>query len=163
AVNVGGTLRLAHWAARYDRRLVYTSTDLVFDGAKAWNREEGPARPILEYGRTKRDAEPTVLATARGLVVRLSLLYGPSRSGRAGYFDRMIAALRASTPQPFFADEFRPPLDLNSAAAILVRLAESEITGLIHLGGPERLSRFDLMRRAAAALGLEPELVRPNR
>ena len=45
-------------AAEHGRRLVYTSTDLVFDGSRAWNREDDPAEPILEYGRTKREAEP---------------------------------------------------------------------------------------------------------
>ena len=163
AVNVAGTRRLADWAARHDRRLLYTSTDLVFDGSKSWYREDDPARPILEYGRTKRDAEPAVLATPRGLVARLSLLYGPSRSGKAGYFDRAMATMRAGTPQSFFTDEFRTPLDYITASGILVRLAESESTGLIHVGGPERLSRFELMRRAAAVLGVDPRLVRANR
>jgi len=164
AVNVAGTRRLADWAARHDRRLLYTSTDLVFDGSKAWNTEDDPARPILEYGRTKHDAEPAVLATSRGLVARVGLLYGPSRSGKAGYFDRAFASMRAGTPQSFFTDEFRTPLDFNTASAILVRLAESESTGLIHVGGPERLSRFDLARRAAAAvLEVDPSVVRANR
>jgi dTDP-4-dehydrorhamnose reductase len=162
AVNVGGTRRLAEWADAHARRLLYTSTDLVFDGSKAWNREDDPALPILEYGRTKRDAEPVILETARGLVARLSLLYGPSRSGKAAYFDRTMSAMRASTPQSFFTDEFRTPLDFATASAILVRLAEAEWTGLIHLGGPERLSRFDLARRAASVLGIDPAFVRSN-
>ncbi len=44
AVNVAATERLADWAARHDRRLLYTSTDLVFDGSKSWYREDDPAR-----------------------------------------------------------------------------------------------------------------------
>jgi dTDP-4-dehydrorhamnose reductase len=163
AVNVAGTECLAEWAEEHDRRLVYTSSDLVFDGSNAWNREDDPALPILEYGRTKREAELAVLARPRGLVARLSLLYGPSRCGRTGYFDRTMATMRGSTPQWFFADEFRTPLDLATAAAILVRLAESQSTGLIHVGGPERLSRFELARRTASVLGIDPSLARANR
>jgi dTDP-4-dehydrorhamnose reductase len=163
AVNVTGTSRLAQWAARFERRLLFTSSDLVFDGSKAWNREDDPARPICEYGRTKRDAEIIVMATPRALVARLSLLYGPSRAGNPGFFDRTMAALRASTPQSCFADEFRTPIDYATAAALLVRLAETELTGLIHVAGPERLSRFDLARRAAAVHAIDPSLVRANR
>ena len=159
AVNVAGTGLLAAWAARHDRRLLYTSSDLVFDGSKSWNREDDPALPILEYGRTKHAAEHAVLATRRGLVARLSLLFGASRSGQAGYFDRAMAALRAATPQSFFIDEFRTPLDFDTAAGILIRLAESDATGLIHVGGNERLSRFELMRRAAVAQGIDPGLI----
>ena len=104
-----------------------------------------------------------MLDVPRGLVARLSLLYGPSRSGREGFFDRTISALRAGEPQAFFTDEHRTPLDYATAARALVRLAESETLGTIHLGGPERLSRFELMSRAAGAMGIDPTLVKPNR
>ena len=129
---------LAEWAAARDRRLVYTSTDLVFDGTKSWNREDDPARPILAYGRTKHEAESQVLAASRGLVVRLSLLYGPSPSGRPGFFDLAIDALRRGEPRAFFEDEFRTPLDYRTAAEVLALLAESDAVGILHVGGRER-------------------------
>jgi dTDP-4-dehydrorhamnose reductase len=163
AVNVEATKRLADWCGARGRRLVYTSTDLVFDGSRSWNREDDPAAPILEYGRNKRAAEPAVLAIPRGLVARVSLLYGPSRSGREVYYDRAVNALRRGEPQTFFEDEFRTPLDLATAAEALARLAASDARGLVHVAGRERVSRFTLMRRVAGALGLDPALVRANR
>ena len=144
---------LSAWACERGRRLLLTSTDLVFDGTRSWYREVDPAVPILEYGRTKLAAEELVLASDRSLVVRLSLLFGPSRGARTSYFDQAIAALRSGTPQNFFEDEFRTPLDYVTAAQIVVRLAESDATGIIHAGGPERLSRLELMRRAATCAG----------
>jgi dTDP-4-dehydrorhamnose reductase len=104
-----------------------------------------------------------VLALRRGLVARLSLLFGPTHAGRPIYYDRTIAALRRGEPQTFFEDEFRTPLDLRTAAAALARLAVGDARGLVHVAGRERVSRFVLMRRVAAALGLDPELVRANR
>jgi dTDP-4-dehydrorhamnose reductase len=162
AVNVEGTSRLAEWAARNERRLVYTSTDLVFDGTKSWYEEDDPAEPILEYGRSKQAGERPVLALERGVVARMGLLYGPSRSGGTGFFDRALAALQAGTPQTFFTDEYRTPLHYETAARILVRLAESDATGLMHVGGPERLSRFELMRRVATAMGIDSRFVVGN-
>jgi dTDP-4-dehydrorhamnose reductase len=163
AVNVEATARIAEWCDRRDRRLVFTSTDLVFDGSRPWNREDDPAEPILSYGRTKRHAEPAVLATSRGIAARLSLLFGPSRCGRASFFDQAIGAIRNGQPRTFFEDEYRTPLDLATAAVILVRLAESDLAGIYHVGGRERVSRFELMRRAATALGLDQSLVLPDR
>ncbi len=163
AVNVEATGRIADWCARRRRRLVFTSTDLVFDGSRAWNREDDPARPILAYGRTKREAEPAVLAVPGGVVARVSLLYGPGRGGRPTFFDRALAAIRRGEPQSFFEDEYRTPLDLATAATILVRLAGSDLSGLYHVAGAERMSRFDLIRRAAGAAGLDVALVRANR
>lgn len=162
-VNVEATARLADWCDRHGRRLVYTSTDLVFSGRSPWNREDDPAVPVLAYGVSKFAGEAPVLAAGSGLVARVSLLFGPSRSGRASYFDRTVAALRRGEPQSFFGDEYRTPLDYGTAAEVLVRLAGMDVTGLIHVGGLERLSRYELMRRAAVTIGVDPGLVRSNR
>ncbi len=162
-VNVRATEVLSAWAGEHQRRLLFTSTDLVFDGTKSWYRESDEAVPLVEYGRTKLAAEAIVLANCRGLVVRLSMLYGPTLTPEPAYFDQAIATLRSGMPQAFFEDEFRTPLDYATAARVLVRLAESDAQGIIHLGGPERVSRFELMRRAAAALGARADLVRANR
>ena len=162
-VNVEATRRIADWCDRRGRRLVFTSTDLVFDGSRPWNREDDPAEPVLAYGRTKRAAEPFVLAVPRGLVARVSLLFGFSRNGRDAYFDRTVAALRRGEPQTLFEDEYRTPLDLGTAARILIALAWSDASGILHVAGRERMSRHDLIRRAAVALGLDPGLVRANR
>ncbi len=162
-INVEATRQIAEWCRERGRRLVFTSTDLVFDGRRPWNLEDGPAAPILTYGRTKRAAEASVLAVPRGLVARVSLMYGPSRCGRESYFDRALDALRRGEPQSFFEDEYRTPLDLPTAADILGRLVVSEARGLVHVAGTERVSRFELMRRLAVALGMDPSLIRPNR
>ena len=163
AVNVEATARLADWCARNGRKLVFTSTDLVFDGSKPWYQEDDPTSPVLAYGRTKVEAESSVRAVAGALIVRLSLLYGPSRSARPTYLDRTVDALRRGEPQTFFEDEFRTPLDLATAAEALVLLAESGASGRIHLAGRERLSRYEHVRRVAEALGFDPALVRSNR
>src|SRR5208337_2492101 len=61
AVNVEGTRRLAAWCGDRGRRLIFTSTDLVFDGARGWYREDDEPIPVIAYGRTKAAAEPLVL------------------------------------------------------------------------------------------------------
>lgn len=162
AVNVTATGFLADWCGRRGRRIVYTSTDLVFDGRKGWYREDDPAAPVMLYGQTKLEAEPAVLAVPGGVVARTSLLYGPARGGKATYFDRTNAALARGEVQTFFDDEFRTPLDLATAAEALMRLAVGDLAGLVHLGGPERTSRHELSCRVAAALGFDPGLVRAN-
>ena len=163
AVNVASTRVLADWCDQYARRLVYTSTDLVFDGRRGWYREADQPRPVMAYGRTKRDGEEAVLERTGGVVARTSLMYGPARGGKPTYYDRTVAALGRGEPQTFFEDEFRTALALKTAADVLVQLADSDLVGLVHVGGTERVSRFDLTRRIAAALGLDPALVKANR
>ena len=45
----------------------------------------------------------------------------------------------------------------------MIRLAENQVGGMVHVAGRERVSRYELMQRAARALGLDPDLVRANR
>ncbi|QEH34090.1 dTDP-4-dehydrorhamnose reductase [Aquisphaera giovannonii] len=163
AVNVRATERLARWCGDRDRRLIFASTDMVFDGERGGYREDDPACPVLEYGRTKAEAEAAVLAIPRAVVARISLLFGPSRAGRESFFDRAISALRRGEPQAFFEDEYRTPMHYATAARALMGLAGEGSSGIIHVGGAERVSRFELMSRAARALGLDPRLVRRGR
>lgn len=164
-VNVEATRVIAEWCARRSVRLVYSSTDLVFDGERGPYDESSEPAPRLAYGQTKWEGE----LAARGAhpaatVVRLSLLYGPGRGREPTFYDRAVEALASGEERPFFVDEFRTPLDYSTAAEVLVRLVErSEPVGLVHVGGPERLSRFAFFQRVARGMGLPAEQVRPGR
>jgi dTDP-4-dehydrorhamnose reductase len=157
-VNTEATALLAELAAAAGGGLVFVSTDMVFDGERAPYREEDESAPLSVYGRTKADAEGAVRA-AGGLVVRVSLLYGPGLSGRPSFFDEQTAALRSGRPLTLFEDEWRTPLALPAAAQALVGLTRSGVTGTLHVGGPERLSRLEMGLRLAEALGVPPTAV----
>jgi dTDP-4-dehydrorhamnose reductase len=156
-VNTRGSELLAELAAESGARLVFASTDLVFDGGRGAYREDDPPRPLSVYGRTKADAEAAVLAAPRGVVARLSLLFGPTLVGRPSFFDGMVAALRSGQPLKLFADEWRTPLGAHVAARALAELAHSDAVGLLHVGGPERLSRLEMGLRLVEHLGVSPE------
>jgi dTDP-4-dehydrorhamnose reductase len=153
-VNVDASRRLAEIAAERGARFVFVSTDLVFDGRHGAYREADAPNPLTVYGQTKADAEAAVLAHPNTAVARLGLLFGPCLTDRTSFFDRMVDALRHNRPVPLFADEWRTPLDLPTAAAALIALARSDVTGLLHVGGPERLSRLEMGRQLAEVLGV---------
>jgi dTDP-4-dehydrorhamnose reductase len=160
-VNTKGSAVLAELADRAGVRLVLVSTDLVFDGTRGGYREDDAPAPLSIYGRTKAAAEQAVLAFPRHAVVRLSLLFGPSLCGRPSFFDDQLAALRRGTPCRLFEDEWRTPLDLVTAARGLLAVAGSDVTGLLHLGGPERLSRWEMGLRLASFLGTDSSALVP--
>ena len=140
-VNTDAARTLAGLAADAGARVVLVSTDLVFDGEKGtpYRRDPRgvpPPPPYLAW--TKREAEVAALAVPRSAAVRVSLLYGPSLHGRPSFFDEQAAALRAGRPVTLFRDEWRTPFDLVTAARALLAVAESDFTGLLHVGGPEQ-------------------------
>lgn len=155
AVNVQGSQVLADLAATARCRIVYVSTDLVFDGDRSGYCETDPPAPLSIYGRTKLDGERAVLASPGNAVVRVSLLFGPSVSGRSNFFTQMVASMRTGHGVRLFVDEFRTPLGLPWAAQSLVAVSLSDFAGLLHVGGPERLSRLEMGRRLARHLGID--------
>jgi dTDP-4-dehydrorhamnose reductase len=154
--NAHGSALLAELAEHAKARLLHISTDMVFDGERGGYREDDAVAPLSVYGRTKAAGERAVLAGSRNLVVRVSLLFGPTLIGRPSFFDEQVSALREGRPIPLFHDEWRTPLSLLVAARGLLALAVSDSVGLIHMGGPQRLSRLEMGQRLAAFLHHDP-------
>jgi dTDP-4-dehydrorhamnose reductase len=149
--------------ARRGARLVHISTDLVFSSrAPRGGFNEGAVPDATSvYGRSKARGEVRVLvAYPKALVVRLPLLYGDSLGRGLGASDGLLAALKRGERPLLFEDEWRTPLDVTAAAAALVHLAQLEVAGLLHLAGPQRLSRLELGRTVLAARALAPHKVR---
>ncbi len=142
-------------------RLVYTSTDLVFDGCSPPYHEESEPKPLSIYGSSKRMGETACLDFPNSCVVRVSLLYGNTMfdQGVSGFFEQQIEALTQGRTLKLFVDEFRTPLALDEAAGGLVRLLDSGATGIFHLAGPERLSRYQMGVELAEYLKVDPRLI----
>ena len=124
-------------AAARGARLVHVSTDLVFDGEHAPYAEDDEARPVSDYGRAKLEAERFV----DGLVIRTSLLYGKPGPQEA---------LAHSAGAVFYTDEIRCPTHVSDLAAALLELAALEVTGVLHVAGPDAVSRLELARLLGA-------------
>jgi len=159
AVNVNATRHLSKIVAERQCRLIYLSTDMVFDGEHAPYQEEDTPAPVTVYGRTKLESERVVLETNRSLVMRLSLLFGPSLNGRPKFFDNMVTALREHRPIRLFTDESRTVMGLSQAAEAIAATVRTNHTGLFHVGGPLRMSRFDLGLATAKVMQLDHSLL----
>jgi dTDP-4-dehydrorhamnose reductase len=161
-VNVESTAVLLALAETVGARFLYASTDLVFDGEEAPYDEDDTPEPLSIYGRTKLEAEAHVYTYKRGLVLRFPLMYGlPSAARKPTFFETLVARLRAGQPTKLFTDEVRTPIWLDDAARACIRVAGTELRGTLHVGGPERLSRFEMGQRVAAALGAPANLLDP--
>lgn len=132
-------------------RLVLFSTDLVFDGRKGAPYDEGdPVNPLSVYGETKVAAERVVLQGGRHLVVRTSLNGGVSPTGDRGFNEELRRQWEAGRAPRLFVDEFRCPIAALVTARAVWELALGDLTGLTHVAGAERLSRYEIGQRVAA-------------
>jgi dTDP-4-dehydrorhamnose reductase len=157
-INVEASAEVARRCARRGLRLAALSTDLVFDGEQALSSEEVAPRPILYYGRTKRDAETAVLAASPDAVIlRVALVIGRGYGPRATATEAVAATLLAGGRPRLFQDQYRTPIDPDSVADAVARAFERPASGVFHLGGAERISRYALGQRVGRVLGLRGE------
>jgi len=131
-VNAQGTTLVARAAATLNSRLIYLSTDYVFDGTKATPYlEEDMPHPINAYGQSKREGEIAALAGCPNtLVVRTAWLYGHAGNN----FVKTIMQL--ATERPFLdvvGDQRGCPTNADDLALVLKDLVKSDLRGICHV------------------------------
>lgn len=141
-VNVDATILLAQLAR--NTRFIFLSSGEVFDGSAGWYDESARPNPINVYGRTKLEAERMVLQNPSHTVVRIVLTAGKSDNGDRSFVEDMSRAAKAGKNVTLYADEFRCPLPAGVIARALWELVKCDKPGLYHLGGGERLSRWEI-------------------
>lgn len=151
-LNVEVTRQLVELSAG---RLVFFSTDLVFDGSRGNYVESDAVHPLSVYAETKAEAERIVLAAPGAVVIRTSLNYGHSPEGDRSFNEEMLRNVRAGAKLRLFTDEFRCPIRAVDTVRITWELVawlwatrggrwNSVPAEIVHLAGSERLSRWDI-------------------
>ena len=100
--------------------------------------------PLNVYGETKAEAERLVLHNPRHSVIRVGLNAGTSPTGDRSFVEDMRNSVKSGKPLTLFTDEFRCPLPAGMTARAIWELIEQNRPGLYHLGGADRLSRWEI-------------------
>jgi dTDP-4-dehydrorhamnose reductase len=143
-INVQGTEGMAQAAVAVGARLLYISTDQVYDGVQGNYDEADAPNPLMVYGRTKLEGEHRVATICHDAVIlRLALMYGWGTSTRLNFVDWLLQRLQGGQEVPLFVDQYRTPLYVVQAAEAIDRLIEAaEVHGVFNLGGGERIDRY---------------------
>ena len=158
-LNVEVTRNLAGICSDYQVPFVFTSTDLVFDGTKGNYNEDDTPNPLMVYGEHKLQAEQEVERVyPSALIARCPLMFGALEASDKNYFPNFIKNLRDGKSSKLFYDEYRSVCGGKSIAEGLLHLCE-EVSGLVHLAGAERVSRYDFGVRIVEAFGLDKGLL----
>jgi len=168
--NVEGTRNVAEACRDHSSKMVFISTDYVFDGVKGSYLEDDKANPVNYYGSTKLEAEKIVAQTFSNYVIaRPSVIYSyvastqiESSSGKPLNFAMWLTQkLSDKESVKIVADQYSSPTLADNLAGALLRLAESEKTGIYHAAGRTRLSRYEFAVKIARELNLDEALVTP--
>jgi dTDP-4-dehydrorhamnose reductase len=153
AVNRDGAINVATAAKAAGARLLFLSSDYVFDGKKATPYETGDARnPQSVYGRTKAEAEIRLLELMPDCcIVRTSWLFGIG--GKC--FPDTILKLAASRPALDVVNDQRgsPTYAVDLARAI-IQLCRKNATGIVHATNSGNCTWFEFAEEIVRSAGL---------
>ena len=160
-INVYGTKNVVDLCNKYNSKLVFFSSDYIFDGFKGPYTEEAVPRPLNIYGKHKLLAEESVKTVNAGfLIIRTTVVYGNDPLAK-NFVVNLINLIKK-------AESFRTPIDqigtptysLN-LASIVVALINLDATGIFNVVGNDRLTRYDFALAVCEEFGLSKELIVP--
>jgi dTDP-4-dehydrorhamnose reductase len=143
AINVTASCNIAGLCADNSLPLAFTSTDLVFNGFKPPYQETDAVSPVNIYGEQKVKAETGILEIyPQATICRMPLMFGKKTPTAQSFIQGFMKTLQDGKELKLFTDEIRTPVSANTAAKGIL-LALEKFNGIIHLGGKERISRYD--------------------
>jgi dTDP-4-dehydrorhamnose reductase len=160
-LNVEVAKCLAEVSLDIGAKFVQISTDAVFDGKKSFKIESDICSPETVYGKTKLLGEQEVLsANPNSLVTRVNF-FGMSEK-KTSLFNYFLFGLQKQKTLVGFPNVFFTPLYAESTALAIRRLLEMDASGVIHVAGKERISKYEFGRLIAKVWGYPAELIEPS-
>jgi dTDP-4-dehydrorhamnose reductase len=146
AINVDGPLRIAEQFRGSPTKVVFLSSDYVFDGRTGPYTDQSPTSPTIAYGRHKAQVESRLGAiNPNSLILRLSRLYGTA-PGDGAFLD----AIARSLPGKAATDQVFCPTHIDDVVRGIVALVASDARGLLNLCASVAWSRYNIARALAS-------------
>jgi len=161
-LNVDGTENVALATKEVGAKMVYISTDSVFDGKKGMYNEEDIPNPLTVYARTKLAGEERVQHLLPDSVIVRTAFYGWSLHGRGSLAEWVVDSLREGKRLKMWSDAFFTPILVNNLAEVLLAMYQQDLSGIYHVGGRERCSKYAFGQELARAFGLDENRIEPS-
>ncbi|MCX8073860.1 MAG: NAD(P)-dependent oxidoreductase [Candidatus Binatia bacterium] len=161
-VNVQGPATVARVAHAHGARVLFFSTDYVFDGAAGPYSERAEPSPINVYGEQKLAAEGLVLAAnPENLIVRVCGVYGCEWPPK-NFVMTLLKRLRSGEEIRVPSDQWGTPTYVRDIARAVRCLVDAAQAGVWHVAAPDFLPRHEFARRVCAVFGLDPTRIQPT-
>lgn len=161
AVNVEGTRNVALAAAELGVKLVFYSTDYLFDGQAGPYTEDASIQPLNVYGRTKWEGEEIIRSLVTDhLIIRTTAVFSWN-PGLRNFAMQIWERLRAGEAMRVPADQWCNPTLASYVAEISTRLVQLGAQGVFNVVGKDWVTRADLGKALASAMALDPTRILP--
>lgn len=158
-VNVVGTENIVAVAKKTGKRVIYISTDFVFDGTKEFYTEEDQPNPVNWYGITKHEGEKTVSKYSNdATVVRIAYPYRAYYPQKKDFVRRILERCKRGEKLIGITDHIITPAFIDDIAYVLKTIIEKKLSGIFHAVGSQSMSVFDAIKLVEKIFGFSGEV-----
>jgi len=162
AINVDGTENIAAASKRVGTKLIYISTDSVFNGQKGMYAEEDIPHPLSVYAKTKLEGEKRVQRRMPDSIIVRTAFYGWSLHDKPSLAEWVLNSLRDGKKLKMWNDVFFSPILVNNLVEVLIAMYHQNLSGIYHVAGTERCSKYAFGQEVARAFGLDENYIEPS-
>ena len=161
AINAAGTQNIAEAAKAVDAKMLYLSTDYVFDGqgTRPWQPDDKNYAPLNVYGQSKLDGELVVSSTLeKYFIVRIAWVFGLNGKN---FIKTMLNVGKTHPQVRVVNDQIGTPTYTLDLARLLVDMIETEKYGYYHATngeGGQYISWYDFTKEIYRQAGMETEV-----
>lgn len=166
-VNIDGTQNVADACKAIGAKMLFISTDFVFDGEAGPYKEGDIPNPVSYYGWSKLEGEKITQTLGSWSIVRTVLVYGDTVGlNRSNFVTWVKGALEKGEKIKVVNDQFRTPTYAPDLAYGIVKATEWLLAGMDneiwHISGPQPLiSVYDMALKIAAFYNLDSSFIEP--
>ncbi len=162
-VNMGGMENIIKACKKSGAKLIYLSSNAIFDGNDPPYREEDEPNPLSYYGQLKVNNEIVLKQSGiRYSIVRPILMYGWNLDvERKNPVTWLVDLLKENKPVNIVSDIFCNPLYAKDCADVIWKIIELDKKGIFHVAGEDEISRYDFACLTAEVFGLNKDLITP--
>ena len=159
-INSQATEILAKECSKINSFMVYVSTDYVFNGNSGLYKENAVTNPLGFYGKSKLLGEKSIQNfSSNWCIARTSTPFGlhPTKKSFPIW---VIENLQKQKQIDVLTDQFTSPTYVPSLSRMLIEISERHLTGIIHVAGASKISRYEMASLVSDKLGLDGKLLR---
>lgn len=159
AINVFGTQTVIAACKKTNKKIVYISTDFVFDGTKKSYTEDEKPDPINWYAKTKYEGEKLIQNS--GLDYVIARIAYPYRAlfKRSDFVRGLINKLERNEKLSMVWDHIMVPTFIDDIVNALDILIRTEQKGIFHVVGSQKISPYDAAIKIAEVFGFDKSLI----
>ena len=144
-----------------DSKFVHISTDAVFDGSTSYRRETDFPSPLSVYGKTKWNGEQSVMGNNHDAIVARVNFFGQSKN-KTSIFNFFYESLKSGKSVSGFTDVYFTPLYAIDLVNAIMELLNLKGSGLFHVVGSERISKYDFGVLVAETFGFSTTFLKAD-